>query len=523
MSLPEETPDTYQDDYLTANLDITDLVNKFIVPIERLRSISAPSIFSRSMGTDSDEDTRSTLDSAQINPSEPQESRCHAFLRMIGFPVVSRDNTFYNPGFNHKRSKTATEHNAAVDSNMTQDANLMAQLRENSARNRYTIFKKHGLENSVYSLVLPIIKPFNVMANAEWDLQDNQSFTIAGRKSFVSSFRTAEGNEITNAYETGTHILRPFTVHPVISKTVMPATRIVCEPFLETVEDTKLTDDKTLLRPGIELILRLRLEEKFNSETNSDRNNQVEESPSILSSIDSMLARNLNEVELKNTEELIKELKFLIHHLIRCIHTVYNTTRKIYWTPIASPGGPEFGTDIGNYIKYNTITSELEAQIRGLETLKKVKEVLPSIDNTSFAIPVVEETKRTYDEELQELKDKKNEFSREASDSLRDIEYIIGEVSGLGLVDILTVNIALWSVDVDVLLSMLDNTAFNRLYAYNPGLRTSEVEARMESGPKYDIHEAIKIYDGVVSNILSFVDRILFMGYTNAIKDSGSI
>ena len=38
---------------------------------------------------------------------DPQESRCHAFYRLIGLPVVDKDGYGYNPGFDQ-------DHNASL-------------------------------------------------------------------------------------------------------------------------------------------------------------------------------------------------------------------------------------------------------------------------------------------------------------------------------------------------------------------------------------------------------------------------
>src|SRR6266404_5890414 len=38
----------------------------------------------------------------------PQESRCHAFYRLIGFPVVASDKRYYNPGFDITQNEDTT-------------------------------------------------------------------------------------------------------------------------------------------------------------------------------------------------------------------------------------------------------------------------------------------------------------------------------------------------------------------------------------------------------------------------------
>lgn len=107
-----------------------------------------------------------------------------------------------------------------------------------------------------------------------------------------------------------------------------------------------------------------------------------------------------------------------------------------------------------------------------------------------------------------DAKEQKNEYIRLGSNALRAVEIITGEISGLGLIDILAVYAALWSIDLDVLVSLLDNNAFNRLYE-NKSLRNSNVMSRHNSGPKYSGKDAIVKLENRVINILAFADRLL--------------
>jgi hypothetical protein len=105
---------------------------------------------------------------------------------------------------------------------------------------------------------------------------------------------------------------------------------------------------------------------------------------------------------------------------------------------------------------------------------------------------------------------------------LSKIETITGEISGLGLIDVLAILTALWTIDIDVLLSLLDATAFERLWAYSapqddaqnrnksifhdPSLRTDAVERR-RGEPTFTASEAIERLEEQVINMLAFADR----------------
>src|SRR5271163_4205243 len=73
----------YYDNQDTFSLDFDQLTATFVTAIDNIRSHYnglAPN-------------------SQQLNTPQYQESRCHTFFRMIGFPVVVDVNNFHSPGF----------------------------------------------------------------------------------------------------------------------------------------------------------------------------------------------------------------------------------------------------------------------------------------------------------------------------------------------------------------------------------------------------------------------------------------
>lgn len=541
MDLPDQITDSEQDDFQTSDLNITNLVNKFIVPIEQIRSIAAPAIFSRPQSLDSDDTlVQRNLDTAQLDNSNPQESRCHAFYRMLGLPVVSSDYQFYNPGFNPKRGSKAKAHNQSVNSKISNAANLMAQFRESSARKRLTTFKKVGLDNSVYALVLPFLKSFNVIGSVAWDQQDNQSFTINARKNIANIYTKSNGSEITELFTSGTHVLRPFVVNPSISETTMPANRLICEPFLKSKNDTQLEDNVFLYRPGIEYILRLRLKESSDDDLfksiifTLDSQQDVEgfSTTELKTLAEFLLQENkltssidFNTLELTNVNKLIKQVKYLIDLLIDEIENIVIVSQNIDWTPLCNENGPEFGTNISNFVIKKRNTSELEQRIKELKVLKQKAELSRQSDSDigKFSLTFFDNTENLFTEELEQAQDQKDEYVRIGSVALQNIEYIVGEISGLGLIDIISIYMALWAVDLDVLLSMLDDNAFARLYDNNPNLRNSDVESRNYGGPAYGIFEAIQIFDSQVSSILAYIDKLLESRLSGIFNYTGTV
>src|SRR5579885_1213147 len=101
--------DTFNDNQ-TLDIDLDKMYNDFIVAIDNHRSMvnvvdqNTASLL-KAIGGDINAPTTNTLTPATTY----QESRCHAFYRMIGFPVVSDDHSrFYNPGLDILKDDTRT-------------------------------------------------------------------------------------------------------------------------------------------------------------------------------------------------------------------------------------------------------------------------------------------------------------------------------------------------------------------------------------------------------------------------------
>lgn len=541
QKLPDKITENSLDDVQSIDFDIDVLYNKFIVPIEMLRSMSAPVIFQSPKGQDvSGSITQKELDNANVDNSSAQESRAHAFYRSIGLPVIDQDGNFYNPGFNPKRSEKIRIQNNSIADRAYESIKKMAQLRESSARSRYDTFRRQGINASVYTLALSVldsknIKKFQVMnKSADFTIVDEQKFTIGKRKSYIkANYSASDGSELGTFFESGSHMIRPLVCDSAIEKTVMPASRLVCEPFLASDYDTVLELDIFLQRPKIEQILRLRLSDNVDEAAILDESIFLMDPSANISGLaltdlrrvalallddnnisdqDLLDKINASNVELVFINNIVRTMKMAIDILINSIETVSVVAKNIDWTPISLSAGPLFGTDIGSLIAKKTMSTELERRIinLSLKSQNSSRQFTPAnLKLGNYALGSFDNMEKLFENELMDAKEQKNEFIRLGSNALRAIEIITGEISGLGLIDVLAVYAALWSIDLDVLISLLDNNAFNRLYDNNKSLRNSNVVSRHNGSPKYSVKDAIIKLENRVINILAFADRLL--------------
>ena len=112
------------------------------------------------------------------------------------------------------------------------------------------------------------------------------------------------------------------------------------------------------------------------------------------------------------------------------------------------------------------------------------------------------------DSQLKDLIDQKNDLANKAFKAMGDIEIISGEVSGLGLLDILAIYTALWAMDEQALISMLDDQSFNRLrHLFSDLLVGAAANRDASSDFKDPIKTALGKFEKKLVNVLAFIDR----------------
>jgi len=130
-----------------------------------------------------------------------------------------------------------------------------------------------------------------------------------------------------------------------------------------------------------------------------------------------------------------------------------------------------------------------------------------SLNYSDFSLSEFQNIEKIYDNEITNVSEEISQLEINGSNALRIIELITGEIAGIGLIDIIAIYCALWAVDIDVLLSLLDDSAFQRLYD-NKYLRTGAVTSRHSDGPAFGIFEAITKLEEQIITILDFADRV---------------
>jgi hypothetical protein len=550
QTVAETEAETVINDYQSVDLDIDSLVSKFIRPIDRYRSRNAPNVLGplKQPGLSS----RDTFG----------ESRTHAFYRMLGLPVIAPDGKLFNPGFNPLLDAVENTRRQSIVSAIPVAVKKRVQLREGESRGKIATFSSGNELATVVGLTMGLRSGQRNFAIADREsiqsLEDppEQLLPIPQREIWLrKTYKRKDGQEIadTKTNKSVSHILAPFTTDPVICSNLDPNSGsqsvVIGAPFLEK-ENLEHESNKYLKRPGIEFILRLRLRQQnvaeqtgiaidnidlsqFTNEINSDQQREIAATltDDIGASPDDVkeVLEGSGRIELYTLNNLVRMFKGLVHLYVESLETIEDARNQIIWIPLPNDGGPERGSKVSTLFvvpKMYLDTWEIERRISNLQIKAALANMQMDIGETAdetplsfgdFAISEFQNIARAFEEQLQEERNNRDNIEAKASNALRVIEFIGGEVSGLGLLDIIAIYMALWSLDVTVLLSLIDDGAAQRLNQITE-LKTADTEARANG--EVDALNAYQRLAERIQTILSYADRLL-QREQQALRDDG--
>lgn len=547
--LPQQVIDQGYEDTESIDNDIDNLFEKFIIPIDKIRSIAeAPA------GKFQSNQKQKGIAELKIDPTNFLESRVHAFYRLLGLPIVA-GNKFYNPGFNPypKNNLNRDSVNSSIDQKTLDAMNLREQYSKSSS----LMFSGQGFETTLFSLVQSYIKPFNMLdSDTKPKVIDGRNDSINALKvllpdlaSSIEDAQSAFSKRMGFSLNSARHIIKPFGVNPSIDFTVMPGDNKVCVPFLADLKATRMSanPDVFLQRPGLEFIIRARLrdnnpdplfltdiqkiikqEKSPNPSFSGDINTNVLKSTvealandnDITSADVTDLFASFSSTQVLVVKQLIKTLKVVVKELHESIIDIDRAKERITFLPISSTKGFEKGGSL----KDSQPTSKLERDLITL-TIKKLNadrdiEVDRTLGNFATSGFTNLEKTNIYSQQIDELTQLKTEIGNRGLQAVKTIEMVTGEGSGLGLVDVLAIYTALWAISIEDLLGLIDQDSFNRLYNYNVSLRTEAVSSKKNGGGK-SVTESLYALETKVNNILSFTDLIFARTFISPQENEG--
>lgn len=335
-----------------------------------------------------------------------QESRCHAFYRIVGLPVVTSDQSaYYNPGFDITKSyykKNNMTQQIPLSQKITIASGVGAQFEALSAAREgwvATTSQIFSVPTSVEAGVLALtsgtygsngiinIRDFNVLKNVsgpfDFTIADqtyataSQSCLVGDQPQLLSVFQDGSANTIltasdgtakspSQAFFSHQHIIVPFTVDPRIdfsiwgneSKTSTGTSRRIAVPFVPDASYLQVSSTSNAIRPIIEGIIRKRVYQATQTSVAGDAvtNAQavVAQDPKIgsIPFIGSMPISNIfsgSVFSLSQQNAFADYLSFiqtLMQKLVVALHKVQAVQGVYYWLPVPNTSGPEGGSQI---------------------------------------------------------------------------------------------------------------------------------------------------------------------------------
>lgn len=328
-----------------------------------------------------------------------QESRCHTFYRIIGFPVVSSDkSSYYNPGLDIIKEAGRSvnlKDKISIASNIDPKFSALSQARESYATTTSQIFSvPESVEAGILALTsgtygsastVNIRKfAFTINSNDPFDFEvTNQSYsspgdinstsTIVGDKIVsLSLFQDGNGNfpnqnigdyKVMHQHR---HVIKPFMVDPRIdfsiwaseSKTISGLSKRIAVPFVPDASYLKTSDTATAERPLLEKIISDRFSNKKISDTGTattDVINYVKGFKNIQSitigtvQIGDIFSGSVFKVSQQQAfAQYLSTIQALMFKLVDSMRIIHAAQGTYYWLPSPSINGPEGGCSIRN-------------------------------------------------------------------------------------------------------------------------------------------------------------------------------
>lgn len=480
------------------DIDIEEFYNSIISEIDEIRgyvNISSPNNLKK-VNKLKLSDFSGISGKLQVDSSF-QESRMHAFYRLIGFPVISANNDFYNPGhdgivnifdsiFGTKIRKTSDKLNIA--NNPIKGFYEFSSNREsyyNSKIKQNYIYQ--DINTSAFLLSLYNVRNFNDHTekyNQVFDInQENQSYLVKLTDPLNRSLlEYNDGADVTKLTSKRYHHIFPLAVDPRLDLSAIKRPSV---PFPWKQSQIQVNNTTVAKLPILQSVIESRY---IASNRQGEIGNYGQEIVNFIKSNNEIKDEDLiNKIQDPSTYGIVERqmfLKFinLISSMIDELILAQNDIDLVFgitlYLPMCGLDGPEFGIKSYNSGLFNTkYNSNLDKDIQLFQTKSLINSLVPQINTNQttetigekiqdFIGSIISPFSKSFGDKINDnyesLISRKKTFDEKASNALRKIEIIMGECSGLGLCDVIAILAGLYLVDRKYLLGLLDEDAFNR-------------------------------------------------------------
>jgi hypothetical protein len=388
----------------------------------------------------------STTPATTPNTSTPtiiaQESRCHAFYRIIGFPVVSADgSSFYNPGFDSVMQNVTRNvplsKKISIATTVGKAFETLSQTREQYAANTAQVFNNPlSVEAGVLALMsgtygkngFPNLRPFPspfTKITGPFDASPSDQIYPSDIHNMVSlvgpieiplalyqwnpstSPNTGFPNlQITNpsVFSQHQHIILPFAVDPRIdfsiwttrSTTSNNLSKRIAVPFVPDASFLKTSSTTTAQPPLIEKIIKERFSQFNDASTTGVANQSVID---FINSFSTVSTPTIGDVTISQIASggifgasqqsqfanYLNIIKSMMKTLVDAMNIIHSAQAQYYWLPQPSIQGPEGGSTVRNVTLDPNLPSTLITIPGDLDVIVQQAKVTLTSINASIA------------------------------------------------------------------------------------------------------------------------------------------
>jgi hypothetical protein len=332
-----------------------------------------------------------------------QESRCHAFYRILGLPVVNASGSqYYNPGFditkryykeNDMTQNITLSDKITIASAVGTQFEALSGARETWVSSTTAIFNAQAsVEAGVLSLTSGTFggagainkRLFNVLQNVTGPTDftvahqqyaiATQTCVVGSQSQLLATFMDSGANTIL-VYSDGTsktpsniffnhqHIIAPFAVDPRIDfsiwaneSTTHPGTsRRIAVPFVPDNTYLQVSSTATAQRPIIESIIRARV---YQSNQITQAGSTIATAQALIMSdpvigkipfigsqpISNVFSGSVFNLSQQNSfADTLSSIQTMIDKLVAALNVIHGVQGIYYWLPSPNTSGPEGG------------------------------------------------------------------------------------------------------------------------------------------------------------------------------------
>jgi len=551
-----ETDNTNQKNYQSTQdyqIDIIKVYESFIKPIDEMRSktnVTSPQNKGLIKNKMKDTTARTNSIRSLLKPEiDYQESRCHAFYRLIGFPVYNGTN-FYNPGYDKhfsssKKIKQADKEE--IRSSMKDNFVKLSDKRETFAQDFLALFSNN---TTIDACVVALSSSANTRKfaiateNIEDSLEDmdpeTQSYKLSleGRvgkfRPKLTEYVAANGAVPTSKLQDKRyHIITPFLTDARYDITV-PTKQMVAVPFVTDASKLRSTEVDSVKRPWIEKVIEDRsavIDPKTSGTASKTITEFISNNQNIVD--EDLIKYSLSYLSGTTVTEQTYFIKFIeiIKEMIRELvdaqkNSIEKVQKQYYWLPIPSKIGPEGGSSVRSLLvnkdisNKKVLTTKLDYDMTIALFNKMVAQAAKKYDTAEskgnfvfsggefvniFDAQNPDEENNVSTKSYDEMDKVRTKWIKQANEALKIVEIIMGEFSGLGLCDIIAVIGSLYIMPLENLYGFLDDDAFDRMKSAlnKPSAERSTLELSISSlttNVKQFYSLMDKLYENELSN-----------------------